>query len=242
MKAVILAAGRGSRLNRLTEDKPKCLNLVCGRPILQWQIDALRSCGIDEIIAVSGYRAEMLERPGIKTVHNREWERTNMVQSLFAAKGEFNHDLIVSYGDIIYKKTILDKLLKQRNDIVVVYDAEWRKLWEARFEDPLNDAESFSIDKDGLISDIGRKAGNIDDIQGQYTGLMRFSPTALEWISRTALKQDKELLDKMDMTTLLGKLIKDGHPVYGMPIKSGWCEIDTEKDLELANDLCVKYK
>ncbi|MBL7068246.1 MAG: phosphocholine cytidylyltransferase family protein [Candidatus Omnitrophica bacterium] len=237
MKAIILAAGRGSRLSKFTQDKPKCLNSIGRKSILERQIETLKSSGVDEIVAVSGYRAQMLEGYGIRTVHNPEWEKTNMVKSLLCAGNEFNEPVIVSYSDIIYDRDIVSNLVRKKRDAVVVYDLEWKRLWEARFGDPLKDAESFKIDQDGLIKDIGRKVDNIEDIEGQYIGLMRFSAKALSWIVRLAQKAGRKVLNKMYMTTLLHRLIREGYPIYGMPIEGGWCEVDTERDLELANQL-----
>ena len=62
MKGIILAAGRGSRLNKLTSNKPKCLNLVAGKPMLEWQIAALKAGGLEEIIIVTGYKSNMLKK------------------------------------------------------------------------------------------------------------------------------------------------------------------------------------
>lgn len=240
MKAIILAAGRGSRLQQFTDDKPKCLNYIGGEPILARQISVLRSCGISDITIVTGYRAGMLRDFGAKTVHNPAWEKTNMLRSLLCAREEFGHTVIVSYSDIVYGREAVDNLIRQENDAVVVYDLDWKELWKARFKDPLEDAESFKIDSDNRIREIGQRAGSIDEIQGQYTGLMRFSPLAFGWIKDFTHRLEERALDRMDMTSLLQRLIKQGHPIYGMAIKGGWCEIDTKTDFELANRLYSK--
>ncbi|MCA9408038.1 MAG: phosphocholine cytidylyltransferase family protein [Candidatus Omnitrophica bacterium] len=235
MKGVILAAGRGSRLKGFTEDCPKCLNKVGNTTLLACQLAALNVDKIKEIILVTGYRAATLETFGYKTYHNPIWADTNMVSSLLCAKVEFNDALVVSYSDIIYEQNIVQKLVQQTEDIVVVYDRNWQSLWEQRFDNPLDDAESFIIDETGRIKDIGRKGCSLSDIQGQYTGLLRFSPKALTWIVEYTNHLTKEVLYKLDMTTLLRSLIEQGYPIFGMPISGGWCEIDTTTDLTLAN-------
>ena len=71
MKAIIIAAGTGSRLNPLTDDKPKCMLELNGKTLLQYQIEALRGAGIDRIVLIKGYRKEMLNYPDLIYYFNR---------------------------------------------------------------------------------------------------------------------------------------------------------------------------
>lgn len=236
MKAIILAAGRGSRLNELTSEKPKCLNIIGGQSLIKWQISVLRAGGVDEIIIVTGYRAEMLEFDGIKTVCNHDWEKTQMVSSLLCAREEFEDGVIVSYSDIIYSSSVVSSLIKKKEDGIVVFDTKWRELWESRFDKPLEDAESFRINEDGLIEDIGQSVASFDDVQGQFVGLMKFPPIILSWI----IDMNDRYPDKIrrtDMTTLLQMMVKEGRKLYGMAINGGWCEVDTARDLAVAEKL-----
>ena len=100
MRAVILAAGRGSRLQAYTERAPKCLAELGGMTLIGRQLATLRGAGITDIVIATGYRGEMLELPGTRRVHNPLWETTNMVETLFRAEAEFGDDVVVSYGDI----------------------------------------------------------------------------------------------------------------------------------------------
>ena len=86
MKALILAAGRGSRMKNLTDDKPKCLIEFRGRPLLDWQLDAIHEAGINDIAIVTGYKREMLIGRGLKEFNNPRWNETNMVFSLACAE------------------------------------------------------------------------------------------------------------------------------------------------------------
>jgi len=237
MKAVILAAGRGSRLQSFTEDKPKCLNYLGDKTILERQVSVLRLAVVDEIIIVAGYKAEMLKKFGFKTYTNPRWAKTSVLRSLLCAAEEFTEPVIVSYSDIFYGRDTMSRLLKENKDAVVVYDLDWKKLWTARFKDPLDDAESFKIGPDNRITEKEKRVKYMDEIKGQYTGIMRFTPKAFGWIKDFAVKQKDDVLDKMDMTSLLQNLIALGRPIYGMAIRGGWCEIDTKRDLELANQL-----
>lgn len=82
MKAIILAAGRGSRMGGLTDTQPKGLVSLRGKPLLEWQLASLRAAGIHEIALVTGYRHEALSPYGLPMFHNPDWRRTNMVTSL----------------------------------------------------------------------------------------------------------------------------------------------------------------
>ena len=241
MQAIILAAGRGSRLGDHTELIPKCLNRVGGRALLEWQLSALRFGGADRITIVGGYRAEQLERPGVSLVRNEAWETTNMLSSLLCAREAFDRPAIVSYSDILYGSSIVSELCRRTEHIAVVYDRQWLPLWESRFGDPLDDAESFQIDDDRRITEIGRRVASADEVHGQYVGLMRFSPEAFVWIEERARRAEPPV-EGLDMTTLLRGLIEDGRPVHGVPIDGGWCEIDTPGDLELAERMMREGK
>lgn len=242
MKAVILAAGRGSRLQELTAEKPKCLTNIGGHPLIAWQVAALRSAGCQEVTVITGYKAELLHGFGDAHRHNPRWETTNMVQTLLCAADVFTEDVIVSYGDILYGADIAQALSHENGDIVISYDTEWRRLWEARFDSPLSDAETFKIDSLGVIHEIGAKPKSFDEIQGQYMGLLKFSPRGFAAVQNLVAWLPNEIAQKLDMTGLLGRLIEGGAVVRGMPVAGGWCEIDTPHDLRVAQNLFDRNK
>ena len=236
MKAIILAAGRGSRLKEHTSEKPKCLNTVGGRSLLEWQIDAFSASGIHDITIVTGYKSYLLENFGTRRIVNTEWSRSNMVQSLICAQSVITGPVIVGYSDILFGKSAVSCLMADDNDLAVLYDMKWRSLWERRFKNPLEDAESFRINHKGRILEIGKRVKDINKIAGQYVGLLRFTPNSLSWV-KDLLKTQLGLALTLDMTALLNVLIKNGYPVYGVSIKNGWCEVDTPSDLEVANQM-----
>ena len=242
MKALILAAGRGSRLHPLTETCPKCLTELGGMTLIGRQIETLKAAGVTDIVIVTGYLADRLELSGTRQVHNPDWATTNMVESLFCAEAEFGEDIIVSYGDIVYEPRVLDALLNSPGAISVVVDRQWRGYWESRFNDPLNDAESLALDEDGTIIDIGNKADSIDDIQAQYTGLMRFRGAGIDTLSaaRASLNttsrpwMEQRSVTNAYMTDILMEIILSGGAVRAVPVDGGWLEIDTVTDYKNA--------
>ena len=242
MKAIILAAGRGSRLHPYTENTPKCLTELAGETLISRQIKTLRASGIHEIVIVTGFMAHKLVLPDTKQVFNPFWATTNMVESLFCAKEFFDDDIFVSYSDIIYESRNLNALIASPHDVSVLVDRQWRVYWEHRFKDPLSDAESLIMDDEGCILDIGQKVANIDSIEAQYMGLMRFQNggvQALEkaWNSLFAVRREWMEMRRVKeayMTDLLMEMIFLRIPVHAVMIDGGWLEIDTVSDYEYA--------
>lgn len=242
MKAVILAAGRGSRLHPYTADCPKCLTELGGQSLIARQLSVLRGAGIDDITIVTGYHAEMLTLPDTRQCHNPAWESTNMVESLFCAEGDFGDDLMVSYSDIVYEPKVIEALIASTAEVSVIVDRHWRAYWEYRFDDPLSDAESLRMTDAGLIADIGGPVRDINEIEAQYIGLMRFRGNGVQALRRTreSLGDVRRAwmamrpLEKAYMTDLLMEMILTGIDVTAVPIEGGWLEIDTVDDYEKA--------
>ena len=244
MKAIILAAGRGSRLHPYTSECPKCLTELGGRTLIGRQLGVMRDCGISDITIASGYHAEMLALDGTTQVVNDAWASTNMVETLFVAEDAFGDDLIVAYSDIIYERGVLNTLMSSDAPISVVVDKKWRAYWEYRFADPLSDAESLKLSEDGKILDIGAKEQNIENIEAQYIGLMRFKGVGIEQLRQArqsllvadrAWKRTRPV-QQAYMTDLLMEMILLGHSLQSVPIENGWLEIDTVEDYEKAQE------
>lgn len=235
MRAVILAAGRGSRMGSLGDDRPKCLVELDGRPLLERQIAALRRGGVDEIGIVRGYRADMLNFPGLSYFDNERWAETNMVMSLAAAAAWLRAGpVIVSYADIFYRGELVRGLAGAPGALVISYDREWRRLWTRRFADPLSDAETFRIDAAGELLEIGGKTANVADIEGQYMGLLKFTPIAWSAIEALLATLDRPIRDRLDMTGLLRRLlVGKAVSIRTFGTDGQWGEIDNPGDVEL---------
>jgi len=236
-RALILAAGRGSRLKHLTEDRPKGLVELHGQPLIAWQLHALRGATISQIAVVGGYRADALERFRLPTFLNGRWSETNMVRSLMAADSWLSAAAtVVSYSDIVYDAATVSKLAADPADIAISYDRDWLQLWSRRFADPLSDAETFSADDGGIVRDIGRKPTSLDEVRGQYMGLLKFTPAGWAKIRGKLESLDATRCDKLDMTSMLRLMIADGAEIKAVPRVGPWGEIDSETDLSLYDD------
>jgi L-glutamine-phosphate cytidylyltransferase len=235
MRALILAAGRGSRMGRLGESRPKCLVELGGRPLLAYQVAALRRGGAAEIGIVRGYRAEMLDFPGFTYFSNARWANTNMVSSLAAAADWLRAGpVIVSYADIFYRGDVVRALTGAGGELVITFDRAWRSLWARRFADPLADAETFRADGAGRLREIGGRTQRIEDIEGQYMGLLKFTPTAWGAVETLLATLDQPVRDRLDMTGLLRCLLAaDTLPIATLGTEGHWGEIDNGGDVEL---------
>ena len=237
LKAIILAAGEGTRLRPYTLDRPKCLVEVDGQSLLERQLAVLATEFIHPIVLIGGYLIEMLKRPGIELRINPRYAETNMVWTLFCAEDDLEGDILLGYGDIVYSREILQALLKSKADIAVAIDLEWESYWRARNENPLDDAETLKLANDGQILEIGLKPKSLAEIEGQYMGLMKFSAKGTQLLKKTF--NDAKLagtlrgkpIEKAYMTDLLQAMIDLHYRLDAVSVRGGWVEVDTVSDL-----------
>ena len=235
MRGIILAAGRGSRMKHLTSDRPKCMVKLQGKPLIEWQLDALRAAGINDIAIVTGYRHELLSRYKLTEFHNARWSDTNMVASLACAdKWLRSVPSIISYSDIFYESSAVTSLIDCPRSLAVTYDPNWLSIWEKRFDDPLSDAETFSLNSSNQIIEIGNKPKTVKEVQGQYMGLLRITPEGWEQIVSVLDNFAENKRNEISMTMVLQNAIKHSNlEIFGVPYLGEWGEIDSQSDLEI---------
>ena len=235
MKAIILAAGRGSRMKHLTADLPKCLVKLRGKPLIEWQLKALRAAGINDIAVVTGYKKKLLASYKLTEFNNVRWFDTNMVASLACADEWLQLEpSIISYSDIFYETSAVISLINCPEPLAITYDPNWLQIWKKRFGDPLLDAETFSINSSNQITDIGNKPSNVEQVQGQYMGLLRITPESWKQIVCVLSKLSKKERNEISMTDILQKVIKRTKlSVVGVSYEGEWGEIDSQTDLQI---------
>lgn len=240
MKMIILAAGQGTRLRPLTNEKPKCMVEYQGKPIIDYILEVSRDCDIDNIAIVDGYKKDVLETylkdDNVAFYTNEKFDQTNMVSTLFCAKEFMDDDLIISYADIIYKREVLEKLMHNGNNFSVVVDKKWKELWSQRMENPLQDAETLKV-TNGMITELGKKPKSYDEIEGQYIGLIKISKNIIhkvidfyDSLDRIKLYDGKDY-ENMYMTSFIQMIIDNLMDVVPVYIKGNWIEIDSLEDL-----------
>lgn len=234
MRAIILAAGRGSRLKQLTNEMPKCMVELHGKPLICHQATALQQGGVSEIGIVTGYLHEKIISINETTrFHNDEWQSSNMVWSLTKADAWLSETpCIVSYSDIFYHADAITALQNAPGDIVITYDRNYLDNWSKRFENPLDDLETFKFENNQL-SEIGKKPQTLADVQGQYMGLLKFTPRGWSSIKTLLASLPIEQAKKLDMTSLLNLALENQIIISTLPYHLPWGEIDHQSDLAL---------
>tara|TARA_B110000305_G_C19458575_1_gene652611 strand:+ start:149 stop:934 length:786 start_codon:yes stop_codon:yes gene_type:complete len=239
-RALILAAGQGTRLRPYTNNKPKCLVPLSGKTLLERQLKTLQDNNINDIHIATGFCKDQIEKLGFDTSYNSQFASTNMVETLFSAKDFISKggDLIIAYGDIVYNDENLKSLLSCKEEICIMVDTKWKDLWSLRLENPLEDAETLVLDKNNFITELGKKPQNYDRIQGQYTGLIKINANKtndlISFYNMLDRSTDYDGNDfyNMYMTSFLQLLINKQWRVKAVLVKNGWLEIDSVDDLK----------
>lgn len=245
-RALILAAGIGSRMGTYTEQCPKGMLEYCGKPLLRWQIDALRSAGVKEIGIVTGYLSDRVSLPGVPDLHffsNPEYATTNMVASMLHAFEFIKDGAIISYADLIFHSQLIPSLLSGTGAMNVAVDFDWRSYWQLRHGSTETDLESLEIDPQGRITALGQPRSSSAGISARYIGLNAFSAEAINaareiYTQKVRRNEPWEQSGKSApqgyMTDLISELIAQGYPAVAVGTHAGWLEFDTVADYEIA--------
>jgi len=247
LKAIIIAAGVGSRLGELTKVLPKPLIDVNGKSIIERQISSFRRVGINEITIVTGYKKNKFIFEDIDYVFNPKYEEVEQAFSLMTARKQIFGDVIISFGDIIFEDKIIEQILNIKNDIVVGVEPNWRKLYEKRLNNPPTMSDFIAI-KNGKIIKLFRNLKEFDEdcVITEFIGLFKLSPKGSKIITEkyAFLEQnhsgkfhDAVSLKKAKIIDLLQELYENGVNMEAISLKGKWCEIDTQQDLEIAKQM-----
>lgn len=244
-RAIIIAAGMGSRLEHFTDENPKCMVEIDGRSILSYQLEALASAGVDDIHIVRGYLSDKLVVDGATYHENPDFRRNNILQSLFCAKGALEGGLLTTYSDIVYTPEVVQKTVESPYDIALVVDREWARAYEGRHDHPPEQAELTEVEGERVTA-VGKQVGPSNAV-GEFIGLAKFTARGAELLVETyrdvreTLDDDDpfqaaELFRKAYLTDLFMEMIDRGIEIGWVPIDGGWREIDTVQDLHRVRD------
>ena len=238
--AVVLAASRGDLLD-LTLDRPKCMLDVRGRPLLSRLVSTLRDSGLHQVTVVRGYRKEAVTDPRILTVDNDRYADTSEVFSLARARPYLVGDTVIAYGDVLFRRYILDAMLTCDADIVVAVDGAIASS-ETTKDRP---RDWVSADRPYVASDLDdtvvqltaiRDDLAVNDINGEWIGLARFSQIGVRWLCEELDRlQEEGLLEVADMPLLISRLVIR-HPVRVLYFAAHWVDLNTLTDLAEARN------
>lgn len=239
VQGIVLAAGRGSRMKHLTDDKPKSFSRYKNKRLIDIIINNFRINKIANLNIITGYKRSLFKSFKTKKILNSKWSSTSIFFSLQCATRILKKNTcVISYADILYNQNAI-KLLKQaKGDIVILNNTNWKKTWKKRFKKPLNDLEKFNYTKkndEKYLTEIGGTPKNLNSIKGQFAGLFKITPKGWRYILNL-IKKDKIDIKKIDMTTFFSFFLKKKKLIIKIvDYKGMWFEIDTVKDFKILN-------
>jgi phosphoenolpyruvate phosphomutase len=238
--AVVLAASGGD-LGALTADRPKCMLDIRGRPLLGSLVHTLRDSGVRDVTVVRGYRKEAVQLDGVRMVDNDRHAETGELWSLACARDAIRGETVVAYGDVLFRRHILDGLLRSEADVALAVDslgATPRPSATAR--DLVAADRPFSGDYlDDAPAHLRRIANDIaaGELCGEWMGLLRVSARGAGWLREEMAAMEAEgLLATADLPLLLTRMAAR-HPVQVLYFTGHWLDIDTLGDLAEARNL-----
>ena len=246
MRPIVIGAGRGSRLGSNTDEIPKTLVPVMGRPMLEWILDALAEAGFrrKDVIFICGYKAEVVKAryPEFTYVLNAEWERNNILASLLCAREHLGAGFVSTYADIVYRGSAVKKAVASPHAKVLVNDTDWRRRYTFRTQHPETDAEKMRAEGERVV-ELSRKIES-ERASGEFIGVTKFTPEGARelvaafdeakavWAGKTW--REGRTFEKAYLIDLFQEMLERGSPFHRVDTHGGYMEIDTEQDLASA--------
>ena len=243
-KALIIAAGLGSRLKKHTQNLPKCMLDFGGKTLLQRQLEAYKDSGIEDISLIRGYKKDKIKYKGIKYFENTDFRNNNILNSIFYAEKVINGNIIISYSDILFDSSVVQRTLDSNHDISVVVDIDWRGYYVGRKDHPISEAENVIFNSNNEVSKIGKINKGNEEVHGEFIGMVKLSDYGtkifkehfhrLKKIYWNKPFQRAKTFQNAYLTDFIQELVDIGIKVHCVIIESGWKEIDTVEDYKKA--------
>ena len=252
MKVIILAAGMGSRLMPLTNDRPKCMVKLLDDTLIERQIKIFHSYGINDITIVTGYKSKVVDIPDVNYVNNPNYETTNMNESLFCALKPSNSSVLVTYGDIVFEPKIVQQILEITNDIRLAVRINWKEYYQNRTMHPLSEAENVLIENGRILETRKNISKALENQQiGEFLGIMMLSSEQIKILlerysdlkkNHTGTFHSSSSLHMAYLTDMLQEMIDFGVRINPVFAEGRWFEIDTLEDLKNAEKSINKFQ
>ncbi|HSI01008.1 MAG TPA: phosphocholine cytidylyltransferase family protein [Reyranella sp.] len=247
MRAIIIGAGRGSRLMPTTENAPKCFAEIQGKRILDWTVEALRGGGCTEICFIGGYRIEAVKReyPDFVFRENRDWESNNILVSLMCAEDLMDRPFVTSYSDILFTRQVVRGLVESKEELALGIDTDWREHYKPRSQHPPHDAEKV-ITREGRVERVQRTIP-YDEATGEFIGVARFGTAGArqlrefyqrrKWQHWGRPYREAATFQKAYLIHMFQDMIEHGIRFGHVDTPGRYREIDTQEDMNLAQTL-----
>jgi choline kinase len=230
MRGVILAAGKGSRLNGTAGEKPKCLVQVGSQTLVERQIRLLRHSGIDDIVVVVGCQADRVRAVcgrGITYIENARFAETNSLYSLWMARALLNDGFVVLNCDVLFHPVLLDDLLASRHDAALLV------AYREADQEPFGDEEMKVKVRCGRVAEMSKTMA-AEEADGENLGVVKFGPRS----APALLEIMDRLIDAGGLRDWAPRAFSDfaqHYPLHAIGTRGyPWIEIDFPEDYQRA--------
>ena len=238
MRGVILAQSRGIEFHELTNDKPKAMIEVGNRPILHRLVEQFRQVGTRDIVVLRGFQKDTVHAPKVEFIDNDDYDTTGEAYTLYQARAQLTGDLLISFGDILFRRCILSNLVEEEGDLVIAVDGAWRKRRAPNGrEDYVRSSQPFSLDyreEDAFLEEMNPTIPQ-EAIDGEWIGLLKTTSqgagclkATLEMLSRS------EAFAKMQLYDVFNEMLRQGVKVRILFVAGQWVDVDNLADLSQA--------
>ena len=241
VQAIILAASRGNELQELTHDKPKVMLSIGGKTLLRRLLDEFKRLGINKTSVVAGYKADAIDLPGIEKRINENYETSDELASLVCAEKDFKDDMIILYGDLLFRAYILRDLLECEDEITVIVDSALDKLnisgspdyaYCSEEDDRSPFMQNVTLTQLSSLSEINSKKPS-----GYWIGMMRVRKQGRSWIEEALVEmKPRKDFNSLTLPDLLNYLIDKGKPINIHYIDGHWLDVNSLDDIDRAGD------
>jgi choline kinase len=253
LKVIILSAGQGRRLLPLTESTPKCALDVAGKPALEWQLEQISRCAVDEVVVMSGFQAPIVEsiverslagfdRLRVRTIHNPFYAACDNLGTCWLARPEMSGPFVIINGDTLFEAAILQRLLASpaAHAVTLVTDRK----------NGYDDDDMKVIEQEGVLQRVGKQLSSAE-VNAESIGMMAFRgegpalfSTKLDVMMRDESGLKRWYLSAID--TLAQEGAQEGVQTSGVGTCCieglSWCEIDDAADLAHAATVVVDWE
>ena len=241
-----------SRLRTLTNDKPKCMLKLFNETLIERQIKIFNNCNINDITIVTGYMSEEIDIPDVNYVKNKNYETTNINESLFCALEPSNSPVLVTYGDIVFERKIIQQMLEFTDGIGLDVNLNWKKYYQNRNMHPLSEAENVLVENGKILQIRKNISKSLENQQiGEFLGIMMLSSEHVKILlerysylkkNHVGAFHNSSSLSNAYITDMLQEIINCGVTVNPIFTEGKWCEIDTPEDLKNAEKSINKFQ
>lgn len=247
-KAIILAAGSGSGgdLKGLTAERPKAMIPVAGIPLLRRVVDKCKKRGIDDITVVAGYKAESIDVQGINVLVNDAFASTGELSSLKCAMDRFTDDMVIMYGDLLFRSYILRDLMESDANLSVVVDSATDERAASGTQDFAYCSEPDDRSMWGQAVSLkriveGRDPAADGEPSGRWIGMIRATGEGREWLEDAInALAERDDFDQLGLPELINAMVDAGRDVRVWYIHGHWLDVNSLTDLERAGDFAAE--